>query len=149
MLPFPNMNFVPLDILTAAEQNMLVQNILSLSNGSGIANGAITPRTLSSQAVVDTNGWADYGQFWFRQIPIPQVVLQAGQILGVINNIDPPVGATTQQMSRVVYSATGITARIIVAMIDNFRTLQFVNTFTGVSTQGGNPDSFLNMTVPK
>ena len=71
MLPFPDMNFVPLDILTAAEQNMLVQNILSLSNGSGIGADAITARNINfaslTPIVTDSNGWADYGLFFVRR----------------------------------------------------------------------------------
>lgn len=40
-LPHPSMNFVPLDTLTASELNQIVANILALSNGTGIGNGAI------------------------------------------------------------------------------------------------------------
>ena len=31
-LPYPSMNFVPLDVLTAAEQNQLVANIEYIAN---------------------------------------------------------------------------------------------------------------------
>ena len=46
-LPYPSMNFVPLDVLTAAEQNQLVANIEYIANQfplatTNIANGAIT-----------------------------------------------------------------------------------------------------------
>lgn len=46
-LPYPDMVFVPLDILTAEEQNQLVGNIEFLANqfplaASNIANGAVT-----------------------------------------------------------------------------------------------------------
>ena len=50
-LPYPNIDFVPLDILTAAEQNMLVANINyladfsnGLADGSNLSNGIIQPR---------------------------------------------------------------------------------------------------------
>ncbi len=46
-LPHPSMNFVPLDTLTASELNQIVANILALSNGTGIGNGAVKPEHLS------------------------------------------------------------------------------------------------------
>lgn len=50
-LPYPSMNFVPLDILTAAEMNQLVANITSLSNGTGLANGSVGTNQIAPTAV--------------------------------------------------------------------------------------------------
>lgn len=55
-LPYPDMVFVPLDILTAEEQNQLVGNIEFLANqfplaASNIANGAIGSDQLADEAV--------------------------------------------------------------------------------------------------
>ena len=46
-LPYPDMDFVPLDILTAAEQDQLVANIEYIANqfplaGTNIGTGAVT-----------------------------------------------------------------------------------------------------------
>lgn len=46
-LPFPSMNFVPLDVLTAEEQNQLVANIEALANGSGLDDGSVTAAKLA------------------------------------------------------------------------------------------------------
>lgn len=43
-LPYPGMDFTPLDILTAAEMDKIVANIESLANGTGIADGVIQAR---------------------------------------------------------------------------------------------------------
>lgn len=41
-LPHPGMVFTPFDILTAAEENQIVDNIEALADGSGIGDGAVT-----------------------------------------------------------------------------------------------------------
>lgn len=46
-LPNPGMDFVPFDILTAEELDNIVENIESLSDGVGLKNGVILPRSLS------------------------------------------------------------------------------------------------------
>lgn len=54
-LPYPNMDFVPLDILTADELDQIVANIEAINNASigtsAIANGAITTAKLDADAV--------------------------------------------------------------------------------------------------
>lgn len=40
-LPYPSMNFVPLDVLTAAQQNQLVANIEYLNTQLGVTNGDV------------------------------------------------------------------------------------------------------------
>ena len=55
-IPYPDMDFVPLDILTAAEQDQLVANIEYIANqfplaGSNIGTGAIGTSQLASGAV--------------------------------------------------------------------------------------------------
>lgn len=55
-LPYPSMNFVPLDILTAAEQNQLVANIEYIAN-----QFPITSANIGSQAVKSSNiDWSTY-----------------------------------------------------------------------------------------
>lgn len=65
-LPYPDMDFVPLDILTAAEQDQLVANIEYIANqfplaGSNIGTGAIGTSQLSSNAV--TPAKMDFSSF--------------------------------------------------------------------------------------
>lgn len=67
-LPYPDMVFVPLDILTAEEQNQLVGNIEFLANqfpltASNIANGAIGSDQLADEAV--TTDKIDFTTFKF------------------------------------------------------------------------------------
>ena len=49
-LPYPSMNFVPLDVLTAAEQNQLVANIEYIANQFPITSSNIDWATLGSVA---------------------------------------------------------------------------------------------------
>lgn len=51
-LPYPDMDFVPLDILTAAELNQLSANITSLADGSGLNDGSVLPSKLSDSFAV-------------------------------------------------------------------------------------------------
>lgn len=50
-LPNPSMSFSPFAILTAEELNDMVENIESLSNGTGFVPGAIDSDTLAQSAV--------------------------------------------------------------------------------------------------
>lgn len=50
-LPNQNMVFTPFDILTAEEQNQLVENIESLADGSGIGDAAIDTTQIADEAV--------------------------------------------------------------------------------------------------
>lgn len=59
-LPYPDMDFVPLDILTAAEQDQLVANIEYIANqfpltGTNIGTGAVT------EDKIDFTTFANYG----------------------------------------------------------------------------------------
>lgn len=54
-LPYPNMDFTPLDILTAAEMDKIVANIESLANGTGIADGVIQARKVDFKTFGATN----------------------------------------------------------------------------------------------
>lgn len=53
-LPYPNMDFVPLDILTATELDQLVANIEAINNANittnAIANRAVTPAKIDASA---------------------------------------------------------------------------------------------------
>lgn len=50
-LPNPGMDFTPFDILTAAEMDNLVENIESLSAGTGFATGAIPTAAIANGAI--------------------------------------------------------------------------------------------------
>lgn len=71
-LPYPSMNFVPLDVLTAAQQNQLVANIEYLNTQDGNLANSIT--TLSNKL----GGWyfvgavQAYGQFINIDLPTPE-----------------------------------------------------------------------------
>lgn len=59
-LPYPDMVFVPLDILTAAEQNQLVDNIEYIANqfpitAANIANATITNTQIASGTIQGSN----------------------------------------------------------------------------------------------
>lgn len=74
-LPYPGMDFVPFDILTAEELSQMNANIEALSNGTGLNPGSITSDTLAESAVknknmaltttTDANNWTvyDYGEY--------------------------------------------------------------------------------------
>lgn len=53
-LPYPNMDFVPLDVLTATELDQLVANIEAINNANittnAIANRAVTPAKIDASA---------------------------------------------------------------------------------------------------
>lgn len=53
-LPNPSMSFSPFAILTAEEMNDIVENIESLSNGTGFEPGAIGTDTLAESAVTSS-----------------------------------------------------------------------------------------------
>lgn len=62
-LPYPNMDFVPLDVLTADELDQIVANIDAINNASipteSIANSAITTAKLADDSVTsDKIDWA-------------------------------------------------------------------------------------------
>jgi len=50
-LPNPGMSFSPFEILTAEEQNNLVENIESLATGTGVGDGAIDTTQLADASV--------------------------------------------------------------------------------------------------
>lgn len=53
-LPNQGMSFSPFAILTAEEQNDLVENIESLATGSGIGDGAVTTAKIANSAVTSS-----------------------------------------------------------------------------------------------
>lgn len=53
-LPYPNMNFVPLDILTASEQNHIVANIEYIATQFPITDGALV-RTQAGVTTIPSN----------------------------------------------------------------------------------------------
>jgi len=61
-LPYPNMDFTPLDVLTAAEMDQMVANdkyladfCAGLADGTNIGNGMIQARKLNWSSLIDKN----------------------------------------------------------------------------------------------
>lgn len=50
-LPYPGMDYIPFDILTAEELDQMVANIESLADGSGFDAGAISTEDIADNAV--------------------------------------------------------------------------------------------------
>ena len=69
-LPYPSLDFVPLDILTAEEMNQIVANYSAINNATigtnQLANSSITTSKLANKAV--TSDKVDWATFKF---PIP------------------------------------------------------------------------------
>ncbi len=68
-LPYPNMDFVPLDVLTADELDQIVANIDAINNASiptdSIANSAITTAKLADDSVTsDKIDWTTLTPYW-------------------------------------------------------------------------------------
>ncbi len=59
-LPYTGMDFVPFDVLTAEELDKIVENIESLSSGSGLASGIITNAMLSTATGELGAGWRSW-----------------------------------------------------------------------------------------
>lgn len=100
-LPYPDMVFVPLDILTAEEQNQLVGNIEFLANqfplsASNIANGAIGSDQLAAGAVKSNNvDWSTFGYVYKDESMSKTVGTTAVQLL-TIDVSQFPAGAVLE-----------------------------------------------------
>ena len=64
VLPYPNMDFTPLDILTAAEMDQMVANdqylrdfCAGLADGTNLSDGVIQARKLSLATTTTSDGW--------------------------------------------------------------------------------------------
>lgn len=99
-LPYPSLDFVPLDILTAEEMNQIVANYTAINNAtigtSQLANNSITTPKLASKAVTsDKVDWATFpsaslvadgsdttagvGTVYYKRL-LPNIYLLWGQI---------------------------------------------------------------------
>lgn len=68
-LPNQGMSFSPFAILTAEEQNNLVENIESLATGSGIGDSAITTAKIANSAVTSAKiDWTTSGGVWWQEV---------------------------------------------------------------------------------
>ena len=86
-LPYPSMNFVPLDVLTAAEQNQLVANIEYIANQFPITNANIASSTVKSSNIDWTS--MDYAKIYIggpTQNGTVPMVLSQGTTVTVSNN---------------------------------------------------------------
>lgn len=71
MLPNTGMTFTPFDPLTAAEMNDLVENIESLSDGTGIENDVLIDRHFADSSVQPHTLLAGTGTSWVWQTWVP------------------------------------------------------------------------------
>lgn len=81
-LPYPSMDFVPLDILTAEEMNQLVANIEAINNATigtnQIADSSITTAKIANASV--TSSKIDWTTLKFPQIDTSNVIQRIGTI---------------------------------------------------------------------
>lgn len=63
-LPNEDMSFTPFDQLPASDLNDLVENIEALSDGSGLADGAVKADKLAVNAVTGNDGWISTSDTW-------------------------------------------------------------------------------------
>ena len=68
-LPYPSLDFVPLDILTAEEMNQIVANYTAINNStigtSQLADSSITTKKLANKAVTsDKVDWTTFKPYW-------------------------------------------------------------------------------------
>ena len=100
-LPYPDMVFVPLDILTAEEQNQLVGNIEFLANqfplaASNIANGAIGSDQLAAGAVKSQNVDFATSGYVYKDETISKAVSTTSTQLLTIDVSQFPAGAVLE-----------------------------------------------------
>lgn len=88
VLPYPNMDFTPLDVLTAAEMDQMVANdkyladfCTGLANGTNLENGMIPLRKLKpnySKEPIEIGTWIDgrkiYRKVYFGKGDVPKEV---------------------------------------------------------------------------
>lgn len=106
-LPYPSLQFVPLDVLTAEELNQIVENINSLAgefplNNSNIADNAITTSKLINGAVSSGKiDWTSLG-FSYNSSSISGLsVSTSGTSLLSLNLSNMPTGATFVVLAQV------------------------------------------------
>lgn len=112
-LPYPDMVFVPLDILTAEDQNQLVGNIEFLANqfplaASNIANGAIGSDQLAAGAVKSQN--VDFTTFGYvyKQETISKTVGTTAVQLLTIDVSQFPAGAVFEAIGGVTLTGSDV-----------------------------------------
>ena len=86
-LPYPNMDFTPLDVLTAAEMDQMVANdqylrnfCAGLANGTNIDNGVILPSKLVNSFTSYTTDEVDTGFKWTDGKAIYRKVINFGAL---------------------------------------------------------------------
>lgn len=137
-LPNQGMSFSPFAILTAEEQNNLVENIESLATGSGIGDGAIATAKIADSAVTsDKIDWTTLG--WQTWTPT------------LTGFSSPPSGATYR------YQRIGNTVTCLISMPNNGTSnatsftislpFQAANIGTGAEWRAGLMQSVNNGTV--
>lgn len=89
-LPYPSLDFVPLDILTAEEMNQIVANYTAINNAtigtSQLADSSITTPKLANKAVTsDKVDWTTIGKSSSRCIKLGDVKIMWGKTTVVMN----------------------------------------------------------------
>ena len=103
-LPNPGMDAVPFTPLTAEFLDDIIENIESLSSGTGIGDGSIAASKLDSTTygTVDANGWKDYGTYFVKSVTFTNTtdLLQfATTIINLSSNFGVPVNGPTPSVS--------------------------------------------------
>lgn len=140
-LPHPSMNFVPLDTLTASELNQIVANILALSNGTGIGNGAIKPEHLSS-SILTISGSSEYTASNNSTVKFDKVSSKVGGSLSLSGN-SIVVGAG---VSKILVSAS-IFIKTTTPTGYAWGTLKKNNTSLGLNTIASVSGNFCSLSI--
>lgn len=103
-LPYPDMVFVPLDILTAQELNEIVSNVEYISDqfpiaAANLASNAVTTAKISDEAV--TADKIDFGTFTILSGTNSSVVLPTGNwiVIAIANLITEVEGSFSTNVS--------------------------------------------------
>ena len=111
-LPYPSMNFVPLDVLTAAEQNQLVANIEYIANQFPITNANIASSAVKSQNI----DWTTM-QFYEKRLHQAETLTQTSnyqylEITGLKAEIPTVVGATYMLFYEAYWFSTYVSGNV-------------------------------------
>lgn len=112
-LPYPDITFVPLDVLTAEELNQIQTNITALSdvfpvNTSNIANSAITAQKIAPSAVGASQlNWMDVFPTFLSRTSSTTSITQSYKDLLYIDVSSLPIGAKFYVSGHVRYEMDG------------------------------------------
>ena len=93
-LPYPSLDFVPLDILTAEEMNQIVANYTAINNATigtnQLANSSITTSKLANKAV--TSDKVDWATLYKSATPLSATLPVQAQTETAVQSFSLPAG---------------------------------------------------------